>query len=191
MRERTWTTRRIVLAGMMAALVIVGSWVRFIVPMGGTDTTLHLGNIMCVLSGIVLGPVGGGLASAIGSAIYDIMFFPAYAAESWITFLTKGVLGLVAGLVAWSGARQGLSHRRNMAAAVVGSISYLALYLFKVFAWDGLLVGGLTVEAALIPLPFKLPGSLSNAILAIVFAPILAKAIQKALHVASRRPKAA
>ena len=102
-------TRRITQIGLMAALVIAGSAARWIVPLGGSDTTFHLGNVMCALAGILLGPVGGGLASAIGSALYDIIFFPAYFAESWITFLTKGALGLAVGLVAWSGGRQGFS----------------------------------------------------------------------------------
>ena len=58
-------------------------------------SSFTLANIMCCLSGLLLGPVGG-VASALGSALYDLTN-PAYAAECWITFITKGIMGMVAG----------------------------------------------------------------------------------------------
>lgn len=185
-RERT---RRITYTGMMAAMVILGSMMRsdFMLPVVG-KSTLHLGNIMCALAGILLGPINGGLASAIGSFLYDLLFYPAYISESWITFFTKGALGLVTGLVAWSVGRRGFDSLRNIAASVAGSLTYLILFLFKVFTWDGLFQGRLTVQAALNLLPLKLPGSGINAALAIIFAPILATAIQKALKSQFPRP---
>lgn len=62
----------------------------------GGRTSFTLANIMCCLSGLLLGPVGGA-ASGVGSALYDLTN-PAYAPECWITLITKGVMGLVAGL---------------------------------------------------------------------------------------------
>lgn len=170
----------VVMVGLMAALVGVGSWLRITMPIsvGGT-TSFHLGNIMCVLSGILLGPVGGGLASGLGSAIYD-MTNPLYISECWITFLCKGALGAVAGTVAWSGGKAGRSYRRNLLGAVCGSVTYVALHLLKTFLWNGLLLGKLEPMGALLLLPGKLPGDTFNAALAIVCAPLLAAAIQKA-----------
>ena len=78
----------VVMTGLMAALVCVGSALRITLPVNVGTTSFHLGNIMCALSGILLGPVGGGLASGLGSAIYD-MTNPLYISEAWITFLTK------------------------------------------------------------------------------------------------------
>ena len=45
----------------------------------GGRTSFTLANIMCCLSGLLLGPVGG-FASGLGSAIYDLTN-PAYAPE--------------------------------------------------------------------------------------------------------------
>lgn len=163
--------------GLMAALVIAGSAIRIPTSVG----TFNLGNIMCALAGILFGPVGGGLAAGIGSMLYDIIFYPAYIAECWITFLTKGSLALAAGLVAWSAGKRGLSPRRNVIAAAVGAFTYLALYLVKAFLWNGLFQGSMTPEGALALAIGKAPMSVFNAVLATVCAPILSTVIQKAL----------
>ena len=82
--------------GMMCALVFVSNYLRITMPIAiGGRTSFTLANIMCCLSGLLLGPVGG-VASALGSALYDLTN-PAYAAECWITFITKGIMGMVAG----------------------------------------------------------------------------------------------
>ena len=44
---------------------------------------------------MLLGPLGG-LASGLGSALYDLTN-PIFAPECWLTFLTKGAMGLAAG----------------------------------------------------------------------------------------------
>ena len=81
------STKRIVLTGLLAALVVAGSAIRITVPVEITGTTsIHLGNILCALSGILLGPWLGGAAAGIGSALYDLTN-PLYVSEAWITFL--------------------------------------------------------------------------------------------------------
>ena len=62
----------------------------------GDVTRIHLGNIFCLLSGLVLGPVGGGLAAGLGSALYD-MTNPAYIASAPFTFAFKFMLAAVCG----------------------------------------------------------------------------------------------
>ena len=54
-------TRRMAVVGMAAALVFVSNYFRITMPVsvGGT-TSFTLANIMCCLSGLLLGPVGGG-----------------------------------------------------------------------------------------------------------------------------------
>ncbi|HWS41629.1 MAG TPA: ECF transporter S component [Pseudoflavonifractor sp.] len=179
---------RLVIGGLMAALVFLGSMLRITLPVNVGTTSFHLGNIMCALSGMILGPVGGGLASGIGSMLYD-WTNPLYIAESWITLLTKGAYGVVVGLVAWSGKKgTPLTYRRNVVATVAGALTYAALYLFKGFAWDGLLLGRLQVGPAAAALVTKLPATTFNAVVAIVIAPALFTAIQKALKGQFPRP---
>ena len=156
-KKNTLTTRKIVFTALMAALTVAGSALRVTLPLDIAGTTsFHLGNIMCALSGILLGPWLGGLASGLGSAIYDIMN-PLYISECWITFLTKGAYGLVAGLIIRAGGKK-FGYVKALLATLAGALTYAALYLAK------------------------LPATAFNAVVALVFAPILAVALQKALE---------
>ena len=180
MKQR-FTTRKLAFLGMMTALVFASNYARIIMPIAiGGRTSFTLANIVCVLSGLLLGPIGG-LASGLGSALYDLTN-PLYAAECWITFLTKGVMGLVAGLLVRRQAREGeLSYARCLAGAVCGCLAYYVLYFAKSFFYDGLLVEGLQPGVALAALPLKIPASVFNAAVAISAAPPLALALQAAL----------
>lgn len=174
------STKRIVLTALLAALTVAGSAIRITIPVDIAGTTsFHLGNIMCALSGILLGPWYGAAAAGIGSALYD-MLNPLYISEAWITFLTKGAYGLAAGLVAWSG-KKPWSYGKATVATIAGALTYAVLYLGKTFFYSGMLLKGLTAEAAALTVVTKLPATTFNAVIAIVFAPFLAVNIKAAL----------
>ncbi len=177
--EKRDPLRRMVLVGLLAALVFVGSAARIAAPAVVGTSSFHLGNILCALSGILLGPVDGALAAGLGSMLYDCTN-PLYISECWITFLSKGAYGLVTGLVVWSGRRERSSYARDLAGTCAGAVAYAVLYLLKGFAWSGLLIKGLTPAAAALALVEKIPPTLFNAAVAIVCAPPLAAAIRKA-----------
>lgn len=180
-KKAAFTTKKTVFTALMAALTVVGSAMRVTLPLDIAGTTsFHLGNIMCALSGILLGPWLGGLASGLGSAIYD-MFNPAFIKDMWITFLTKGAYGLVAGLVICIG-RKNWGYGKATLATVAGAVTYAALYLAKSYFYSGLFEQGLTPDAAMLTVIGKLPATTFNAAVAIIFAPILAVAIRKALE---------
>ena len=122
--QKGFSTRRLALAGMMAAVVFAGNYARIVIPISlGGQTAFTLGNIFSCLSGLLLGPVGG-LSSGIGAALYDLMD-PRYAADCWITFLTKGAMGLAAGLVALGGLKKDrLTYGRALGASVAGCLTY-------------------------------------------------------------------
>ena len=61
-------------------------------------------------------------------------------------------------------------------------MTYAALYLAKSYFYSGLLIKGLTPDAALLNVAAKLPATAFNAVVALIFAPILAVALQKALE---------
>lgn len=170
---------KLTLLGMMTALVFVSNYLRIVMPIAiGGKTSFTLANIMCCLSGLLFGPVGG-VASGLGSALYDLTN-PAYAAECWITLITKGVMGLVTGLA--MAEREQPRYVRCTVAAVLGCAVYYVLYFFKCFAYDGLLLEHLTPAVAAGILPLKLPASLFNAAVAILLAPPLCIALRKALE---------
>lgn len=180
--NRRFDPRTLAFLGMMTALVFASNYARIIMPIAiGGRTSFTLANIVCVLSGLLLGPIGG-LASGLGSALYDLTN-PLYAAECWITFLTKGAMGLVAGLaVKGSLSRGELTYGRSLLGAACGCAAYYVLYFTKCFLYDGILLEGLQPMVALGILPLKLPASIFNAAVALVAAPPLALAIRRALR---------
>lgn len=134
---------------------------------------------MCALCGILMGPWLGGLAAGLGSAIYD-MLNPLYISEAWITFLFKGLYALCAGLVVHSGNKK-WNYGKAILGSSVGAIVYALVYLAKSYFYNGLLIHNLTAEAAWITVLGKLPATIFNAAVAIIFAPILAIPIYTAL----------
>ena len=172
-------TKRLVLAGLLAALTAAGSALRIKVPLDIVGTSaFHLGNILCALSGILLGPWLGGLAAGLGSALHDIILDPSYISECWLTFLMKGAYGLVTGLIV---GHKTWGYGKALIATVAGAVTYAALYFAKSYFYSGLLIHGLTHDAALLTLLGKIPATVFNAVVAIVAAPLLAIAIRKAL----------
>ena len=116
--------------------------------------------------------------AGVGSALYDLTN-PAYAPECWITLITKGVMGLVAGLAMAD--REEPKYGRCTVSAALGCVAYYILYFFKSFAYDGLLMGGLTASVAAAALPLKIPASLFNGAVAIILAPPLCVALRRSL----------
>ena len=64
--------RQITMIGIMAAAVYMASaFLQISIPTAIGTTRLHMGNVMCLLSGMLLGAVPGGLAAGIGSMLFD------------------------------------------------------------------------------------------------------------------------
>lgn len=178
-KKQSISTRKIVFAALMAALTVAGSAIRITLPVDIAGTTaFHLGNIMCALSGILLGPWLGGLAAGLGSAIYD-MFNPLYISEAWLTFLMKGLYGLIPGLVMLLWKKEWKIWQAAVASSG-GALAYAILYLLKTY-WKTVFVRGYTHEAALLGVATKIPSTVFNGVVAVIFAPILAVAIRNAL----------
>lgn len=173
------TTLRTCFLGLMAAMIFVLNYLR--IPFMGTQ--LHMTNALCVLSGLLFGPGAGFLAAGLGSGLYDIV--AGWGAECVITFINKGAVALIAGLIAHRTAHKpSLSrgdHARIAVASVLGALTYVALYMLKTFVF-GLLVNGMTIEGVSASMLSKLPGSLINAVFSFVVAPILLNALRPALR---------
>ncbi len=171
-------TFRICFIGLMAAIVFVVNYLR--IPFMGTQ--LHMTNALCALCGLLFGPGAGFLAAGLGSGLYDIV--AGWGAECVVTFVNKGAIALVAGLVAYRAARKtspsAADHVRVIVGSVLGALSYVALYMLKTFVF-GLAVDGLTIDAVTVKMMSKLPGSLMNAAVAMIVAPILLGALRPAL----------
>lgn len=171
------------MAAVMAALVALGSKLEIQIPSILGSSRFHLGNVMCALSGLLLGPWWGGLAAGIGSAIFDL-FDPLRIMEAPITFLTKGLYSVVAGAVYFKVFKGKSNYVSEAVASALAAVSYIAVYLVKCFFYNGLLVKGLTPDGAWLGVLEKVPSSVFNGVVAVIFAPILGVALHKALKAA-------
>lgn len=167
--KSNFSTFRIVFIAMMAAIVFVVTFFRF--PLLGSK--VHFANAMCLLSGLLLGPVGGGLAAGMGSAIYD--FTAGYGIiEALITFVSKFAMAFICALIA--GKAEEKEKARVVAGSVIGALSYVALYMLKTFVFQKF-VYGYPMETVWATMLSKLPASLINAVFAMIVTPILYAAV--------------
>ncbi len=179
------TVLTICMVAMMAALVAVGSNIPNIqIPSPLGNNRFHLGNVMCALSGLLLGPWWGGLSSGLGSAIYDLLMDPTRFADTPITFITKGLYGVVAGAVFFKVFKGESSYLAELTASAAAAATYIVVYLGKSFFYNGLLLQGLSADAAWLAVLGRAPSSLFNGIVAVIFAPILGLALHRALKAA-------
>ena len=175
------TVLRLAVLAMMTALVFVSNYLRVTIPINiGGNTSFTLANIMCCLSGLLLGPIGG-LASGLGSMLFDFTD-PRFISEFWITFLTKGAMGLGAGLVMLSAQKRSeAGYVRCLLGAILGCVIYYILYFTKSYYYNALFLQGLPSQTAWVALLDKIPASIFNGVLAVVVAPPLCLAIRAAL----------
>lgn len=177
MKNNKTSVYRMAIVGLMAAMVFAATNIRYPIPTPIGNTMIHLGNVMCLLGGILFGGLPGGLAAGIGSFFFDL--FSEYAAEAPITFLTKFCMGFVAGIIACP--KNGVCTRaRRIIGAVAGSVTYVILYIGKtiISQYFILHVEWQTVYAGAV---IKGTTSLINGLIAVVVSLILAEALIPAL----------
>ena len=103
------TIKKVAFSGLMAALCYVGYAVFPAISTSGTK--VHVGNAFVVLGALLLGGPYGGLAGAVGLSLADIL--GGYAQSAPRTFITKLVIGLIAGLIAHKVATISANHKKT------------------------------------------------------------------------------
>ena len=88
-------TTKIILAGLMMAMIVVATML-LVIPSPFTTGYIHLGDAMIFLSVLVLGWRYGAIAAGVGSALADLLV--GYAAWAPWTLVIKGIMGAVMGL---------------------------------------------------------------------------------------------
>ena len=174
MKKQKFTVYDMVVIGMMAAVVYAATSIRVEIPTPMGKTMMHFATAACLISGLLFGPVRGGLASGIGSFFFDIL--GGWASSAPFTLVFKFVIGFLAGLI--TGGKD-CKLPRTLAASAAGAYAYTVLYLTKDFIRD-LLLGG-AMETAIADVSVKAVTSLTNGTLAIVIATLLVPVLRKAL----------
>lgn len=173
------TTQKLVYMGLFTALVYIFSrffQIPIVTPLG--QTRFHLGNVFCLLAGLLLGPVNGGLAAGVGSALFDL-FDPVYFTSAPITFITKFAMAFVAGMI-YKNRKELVDKPKIIVGSILGQITYVVLYLGKTFIKNKFILG-LTLEATMAEVIQKAGVSLTNAVISIIIASILAIPLLKAV----------
>ena len=138
--------------------------------------------VMCLLSGMLFGPVLGGLAAGFGSMLYDALFGGYDLINCLITFVSKFLMAAICAWIAFGGKEDGKGkHARLVVGSVIGALSYVALYMLKTYIFQRF-VHGYPLDAVVVTMGSKLPASLINAVFAMIVAPILYAAIAPALR---------
>lgn len=164
--KKKMNLRQMTLTGLMAAAVYVASaFLQIPIPTAIDSTRLHMGNVMCLLSGLLLGSWQGGLAAGVGSMFFDLTN-PAYIASAPFTFLFKFLMAWVCGKIAFCRPGRGI---RFLSGSLCGSALYVILYLSKSFA-EHYFVLNLPLEAVLLALSQKAIVSGVNAVVAVCVA---------------------
>ena len=188
--DRRDSTFRICFIGLMAAIACVSNYIS--IPFFASR--FHVGNAVCVLCGLLLGPVAGFFAAGVGNGLFDIV--GGYGLEFIITFINKGAIALVTGLIAYKTASKSKLVRsdyvRIVLGSVLGALTYTALYLIKSFIQlryvrglsfeDTLSIDGVTISGIWSTMATKGIASLTNAAFAFIVAPILYSALHPALR---------
>ena len=176
---------RIVFTGVMAAIICVITTFR--IPLG--QSKVHFANSMCLLGGLLLGPVWGGTAAGLGSAIYDVVLGGYGFFDALITFVSKFAMAWVTGILykTWVLKKGEKNWKEELlplvAACVLGALTYVALYMLKTWLFKTY-VEPVPAETLPTVMVGKLIPSLINAAFAVVTAPIFFHAVRPALRAA-------
>lgn len=171
--------KEITLVGLMAAMVFVASKISFPIPTAIGNTRLHIGNVMCLLSGFLLGPVLGGLSAGIGSAFFDLTD-PVYITSAPFTFVFKFLMAWVCGILyqKWKAHKNQIFF--SAVSGVFGALTYVLLYLSKSF-FESYVFLQMPLAAVFLAVGQKGVISAINGIIAVIVAVPLSIAIRPAV----------
>ena len=127
--------KKIVMTALFAALACVAT-MSIRIPTPGTGGYIHPGDAIVILSGVVLGPSYGLLAAGIGSAMSDLL--GGYFVYVPITFVIKGLIALVAGLIY---EKIGKTQKSRYIAVILGGIADIILVAGGYFLCESTFLG--------------------------------------------------
>lgn len=179
LEKKKISVKDITLVGLMAAMVFVASQLSIPIPTAIGNTRIHLGNVLCLLSGFLLGPLGGGLSAGIGSAFYDLTN-PAYVASAPFTFVFKFLMAWVCGILYKLWKNRGKAVLYSAVAGTAGAVAYVILYLGKNF-FESYVFLQMPLEGVLVSMIQKGSVSLVNGIIAVIISVPLSMAIRPVL----------
>ena len=157
-------TLKLVISALMASMACVATIVIKI-PIPATGGYINLGDSIVLLAGVALGPVYGGLAAGLGSALADLL--GGYVVFAPATFLIKALMAVVMGLIIRTYPQKQIL--RFVFAGIVSEIIMILGY----FAFEATIMGyGLAATGAI---PGNAIQGTAGIVIATMLMPILGK----------------
>lgn len=181
-------------AAMMAALCYIGfAFFQIKIPVGDSSTSFHLGNVFCVLAALLIGPLWGGLAGAVGMTIGDLLD-PVYITSAPKTFLLKLCIGLIAGLLAHKVFHLSREKARKIPLGVATVLSCSGGMAFNIVAdplvgyFYKMYILGVPQDAATLLAKMSAVTTAVNALIAVITASLFYLALRPVLKKSNRLP---
>lgn len=179
MKKRNQKFYLLLYLAMMAAMVFVCTFIS--IPIyTPAKTMIKAANGICLLAGLLFGGWGG-LASGIGSMIFDL-FDPVFIVDAPITLIRFGLMGMVCGLISHAGGAKGERFSRNLLGTIVGTLFSLVMYIS--YSVVKLVVAGSVMDAAIAAVVPKMITGGINAVIAVLLSMVLIKPVRKAMRAA-------
>ena len=129
--------KKITLSGLLATLTFIMTR-YFSIPTAITGN-INIGDSIVLLSGLILGPLYGGLAAASGSAFADLV--SPYAIYTPATFIIKGLVAVTVAVLFKKFKNLKLKLNLLISSAIAEIIMILGYFLFEAFVLEfGVLV---------------------------------------------------
>lgn len=158
--------KKMILAALFAAMCCVATIVVQIPS--PTNGYLHLGDCVVLLSGVLLGPIYGAAAAAIGSTMADVI--TGYAHYALATFIIKAIMAVAVWAIY---SALGKGKLNSAVRLLVGGVVSEIIMTVGYFGYDCLLRGqGLAAAASI-------PSYVMQGVIGIVAAVIIVKALER------------
>lgn len=133
--------RKLVLAALFAALCCV---MTLVIQIPAPTGHVNLGDVSVLLSAFVLGPVWGGAAAGVGSALADLLSWPAYAPA---TFVIKFAMAAAAAILFRLAEKRSHKYVGMIAGAVAAEVIMVGGY----FLYESVVLAVGAAAAASVP----------------------------------------
>jgi uncharacterized membrane protein len=121
------------IVGIFSALICILTMIISI-PIPVTQGFINIGDAGVMITGLLFGPLIGGIAGGIGSSLADL--FLGYTIYAPATLIIKGLEGFVVGLIADPKKQSSRIGSRDILSVIAGgSIMVYGYFLYEIFLW--------------------------------------------------------
>ncbi len=160
--------QKLVTAAMFSALCFLGT---FLIKIPTFQGYIHLGDCMVLLSGLLLGPLYGGLAAGIGSCLSDLL--AGYAAYIPGTFAIKAIAAALSAIIFNALITHVKNNRKPNLYVIISGIGGAIVVVFGYLAYEGIILS--LGAGAIVNIPGNLIQGIAGIILGSILYPVLSK----------------